>query len=60
MNYGDQVDDDSWFIAGYVLINLWLSLFHLRVVCSTSKRIFLDGLKKLEQRSMELSGEYVE
>jgi hypothetical protein len=32
-------------------------------ICSTTKRIFLDGLKKLEQRShkcVELRGEYVE
>jgi hypothetical protein len=32
-------------------------------ICSTTKIIFLDGLKKLEQRShkcVELRGEYVE
>jgi hypothetical protein len=32
-------------------------------ICGTTKRIFMDGLKKLEQRShkcVELKGEYVE
>jgi hypothetical protein len=43
-----------------VLISLWLFLFP---ICSTQKEFFLDGLKKLEQRShkcVELRGEYVE
>jgi hypothetical protein len=41
-----------------VLINLWLFLF-----AAQPKEFFLDGLKKLEQRShkcVELRGEYVE
>jgi hypothetical protein len=41
-----------------VLINLWLFLF-----AAQAKEFFLDGLKKLEQRShkfVELRGEYVE
>jgi hypothetical protein len=41
-----------------VLISLWLFL-----VAALSKEFFLDGLKKLEQRShkrVELRGEYVE
>jgi hypothetical protein len=45
-----------------MLISLWLFLFHLRVVCSTTKKFFFDRLKKLEQRShkcVELRGEYV-
>jgi hypothetical protein len=37
-----------------VLINLWLFL-----VAAQSKEFFLDGLKKLEQRS-QLRGEYVD
>jgi hypothetical protein len=40
-----------------VLISLWLFLF-----AAQPKEIFLDGLKKLDQRShkcMELRGEYV-
>jgi hypothetical protein len=43
-----------------VLISFWLSLFP---ICSTTKEFFLDGLKKLQQRShkcVELRGEYVE
>jgi hypothetical protein len=41
-----------------VLISLWLFLF-----AAQAKEFFLDGLKKLEQRSLkcvELRGEYVE
>jgi hypothetical protein len=41
-----------------VLISLWLILFAAQL-----KEFFLDGLKKLEQRShkcVELRGEYVE
>jgi hypothetical protein len=41
-----------------VLISLWLFLF-----AAQPKEFFLDGLKKLEQRSrkcVELRGEYVE
>jgi hypothetical protein len=41
-----------------VLINFWLFLF-----AAKPKEFFLDGLKKLEQRShkcVELRGEYVE
>jgi hypothetical protein len=33
------------------------------LICSTPKELFLDGLKKLEQRShkcVELRGDYVE
>jgi hypothetical protein len=44
------------FVA--VLISLWLFLF-----AAQPKEFFLDGLKKLEQRShkcVELRGEYVE
>jgi hypothetical protein len=43
-----------------VLINLWLFLFSY---LQRNKKIVLDGLKKLEQRShkcVELKGEYVE
>jgi hypothetical protein len=48
------------FVAIYVgmLISLWLFLF-----AAQTKEFFLDGLKKLEQRShkcVELRGEYVE
>jgi hypothetical protein len=41
-----------------LLISLWLFLF-----AAQQKQFFLDGLKKLEQRSrkcVELRGEYVE
>jgi hypothetical protein len=46
-----------------VLINLWLFLFPTSLFAAQPKEIFLDGLKKLEQRShkcMELRGEYAE
>jgi hypothetical protein len=43
-----------------VLISLWLFLFHLFLFAVEPKEFFLDGLKKLEQRShksVELRGE---
>jgi hypothetical protein len=46
-----------------VLINLWLFLFTISLFAAQPKELFLDGLKKLEQRShkrVELRGEYVE
>jgi hypothetical protein len=46
-----------------VLISLWFFLFSIFLFATQSKDFFLDGLKKLEQRShkyVELSGEYVE
>jgi hypothetical protein len=46
-----------------VLISLWLFLFPIFLFLAQPKEFFLDGLKKLEQRShkcVELGGEYVE
>jgi hypothetical protein len=46
-----------------VLISLWLFLFPIFLFAAQPKEFFLDGLKKLEQRShkcVELRGEYVE
>jgi hypothetical protein len=46
-----------------VLISLWLFLFPIFLFAPQPKEFFLDGLKKLEQRShkcVELRGEYVE
>jgi hypothetical protein len=46
-----------------VLISLWLFLFPTVLFAAQPKTCFLDGLKKLEQRSHkcgELRGEYVE
>jgi hypothetical protein len=46
-----------------VLINLWLFLFNIFLFAALPKEMFLDWLKKSEQRShkyVELSGEYVE
>jgi hypothetical protein len=46
-----------------VLINLWLFQFPLFLFAAQPKEFFLDGLKKLEQRShkcVELREEYVE
>jgi hypothetical protein len=46
-----------------VLISLWLFLFPIFLLAAQPKEFFLDGLKKLEQRShkcVELRGEYVE
>jgi hypothetical protein len=46
-----------------VLISLWLFLFPIFVFAAQPEKFFLDGLKKLEQRSrkcVELRGEYVE
>jgi hypothetical protein len=46
-----------------VLISLWLLLFPIFLFAAQPKEFFLDGLKKLEQRShksVELRGEYVE
>jgi hypothetical protein len=45
------------------LISLWLFLAPIFIFAAQPKEIFLDGLKKLEQRShkcVELRGEYVE
>jgi hypothetical protein len=45
------------------LISLWLFLFPPFLFAEQQKEFFLDGLKKLEQRShkcVELKGEYVE
>jgi hypothetical protein len=45
------------------LINLWLFLFSIFLFAAQPKEFFLDGFKKLEQRShkcVELRGEYVE
>jgi hypothetical protein len=38
-------DYDEIYVG--VLISLWLFLFHLRVVCSTTKRIFLGWVKEV-------------
>jgi hypothetical protein len=46
-----------------VLIIVWLFLFPIFVFAAQPKEFFLDGLKKLQQRShkcVELRGEYVE
>jgi hypothetical protein len=46
-----------------VLLTLWLFLFPIFVFAAQPKEFFLDGLKKLEQRSHKcvgLGGEYVE
>jgi hypothetical protein len=46
-----------------VLISLWRFVFPIFLFEAQPKEIFLDGLKKLEQRShkcVELRGEYVE
>jgi hypothetical protein len=46
-----------------VLISLWLFLFPIFLFAAQPKELFLDGLKKLEQRShkcVKLWGEYVE
>jgi hypothetical protein len=46
-----------------VLISLWLFLIPIFLFAAQSKEFFLDGLKKLEQRShkcVELREEYVE
>jgi hypothetical protein len=50
---------------GYVgeLKSLWLFLFPVFLFAAQPKEFFLDGLKKLKQRShkfVELRGEYVE
>jgi hypothetical protein len=47
----------------WVLISLWLFLFPIFLFGVQPKEFYLDGLKKLEQRShkcVELRGEYVE
>jgi hypothetical protein len=44
-----------------VLISLWLFLFPIFLFAAQPKQFFLDGLKKIEQRShkcVELRGEY--
>jgi hypothetical protein len=46
-----------------VLISVWLFLFPIFLFAAQPKEFFLDGLKKLEQRShkcVELREEYVE
>jgi hypothetical protein len=46
-----------------VLISLWIFLFSIFPFAAQPKEFFLDGLKKLEQRShkcVELRREYVE
>jgi hypothetical protein len=46
-----------------VLISLWLFLLPIFLFAAQPKEFFVDGLKKLEQRShvcVELRGEYVE
>jgi hypothetical protein len=46
-----------------VLIRLWLSYFPIFLFAAQPKEFFMDGLKKLEQRShkcVELRGECVE
>jgi hypothetical protein len=46
-----------------VLKSLWFYLFPVFLFAAQPKEFFLDGLKKLEQRShkcVELRGEYVE
>jgi hypothetical protein len=46
-----------------VLISLWLFLFTIFLFAAQQKEIFLDGLRKLEQRShkrVELRREYLE
>jgi hypothetical protein len=48
----------AWILYVGVLISLWLFLF-----AAQPKELFLDGIKKLEQRShkcVQLRGEYVE
>jgi hypothetical protein len=52
----------DWKYVG-VLISLWLSLFPIFLIAAQQKKKFVDGLKKLEQRShkcVELRGEYVQ
>jgi hypothetical protein len=47
----------------WMLISFWLFLFPIFLFAAQRKEFFLDGLKKLEQRShkcVELKGEYVE
>jgi hypothetical protein len=47
-----------------VLISLWLFLFPIFLFAAQPKEFFLDGLKKVEQRSHKCvcgaQGEYVE
>jgi hypothetical protein len=68
-NRGGQVKDVVFYatilVSAYVgvLITLWLYLFPIWIFAVQPKEFFLDGLKKLEQRSrkcVELRGEYVE
>jgi hypothetical protein len=49
-----------WMKYVGMLISLWLFLFQLFLFASQPKEFFLYGLKRLEQRSVELRGEYVE
>jgi hypothetical protein len=54
-------DGDVLYVVA--LISVWLFLFPLFLFAAQLKEFFLDGLKKLEQRShkcVELRGEYVE
>jgi hypothetical protein len=55
------VEDEVPHIYMYIglLISLWLFLFHIFLFAAQPKEFFLDGLKKLEQRShkcVELRG----
>jgi hypothetical protein len=46
-----------------MLLSLWLFLFPIFLFAAQPKEFFLDGLKKLEQRShkcVEVGGDYVE
>jgi hypothetical protein len=56
--------DKNYLVYVGVLISLWLFLFPIILSATQPKEFFLDGLKKLEQRShkcVELrGGEYVE
>jgi hypothetical protein len=65
VDHSPQTSDEfkkMWIYAG-VLISFWLFLFPIYLFAAQPKEFFLDGLKKLEQRShkcVELRGEYVE
>jgi hypothetical protein len=57
----EAVSPESVYVG--MLISLWLFLFHIFLFAAQPKEVFVDGLKKLEQRShkcVELWGEYVE
>jgi hypothetical protein len=53
---------EAHYVWVLLLISLWLFLFPLFLFAAQPKEFFLDGLKKLEQRShkcVELRGEHV-